>query len=74
MLLQLYVHPVEKYLHAEEELSFYDVIRRARQKAEIVIGYQQRGSGRVVLNPADKATRSLGRSTVEAFVVLAESA
>ena len=37
---ELYVFPVEKYLRAGEELSFFDVIRRARQKAEIVIGYQ----------------------------------
>ncbi len=74
MLLQLYVHPVEKYLHPEEELTFYDVIRRGRQKGEIILGFIVRGTGRVVLNPKTKAARSLSRDTVEALVVLAESA
>ncbi len=58
----------------EEQLTFYDVMRRARQKAEIVIGYSDRGSSRIVLNPKDKGNRRLSRQTVEAFVVLAESA
>lgn len=72
-MLQLYVHPVEKYLHPEEELMFYDIIRRGRQKGEVILGYSVRGSGDIILNPKNKAARSLSRETVEALVVLAES-
>jgi hypothetical protein len=35
--LQLYVNPVERYLHPDEQLTFYDAILRGRQKGHIVL-------------------------------------
>ena len=37
LLLQLYVNPMERYLHPEEQLTFYDAILRGRQKGHIVL-------------------------------------
>jgi hypothetical protein len=36
-ILQLYVNPVERYLHPDEQLTFYDAILRGRQKGHIVL-------------------------------------
>lgn len=70
---ELYVHPVERYLHPEEVLTFYDIILRGRQKQHIILGYSERGTSRIVLNPKNKGSRFYSHDTVEAFVVLAES-
>jgi hypothetical protein len=68
---EMYIRPGEMYLYDQEELSFYDIMARARQRHEIVIGYRLASQDRAVINPPNKlAARkwSLG----DVFIVLAE--
>ena len=58
------------YVHAGEEASFFTVIKRARQRQEVAVGYCD-SEGQIHLNPGDKAS---GRRWSEAdkIVVLAD--
>ena len=53
-----YVRNIELYIYAEEPASFFDVMARARQRAEVAIGYitdvSDAEARQVILNPADK--------------------
>ena len=52
-------------------MSFYEVLLRARQRREIVIGYRGANAEKVVINPPAKSER--GRwSLKDVFVVIAE--
>lgn len=67
----MYIRPGEMYLYDQEELCFYDIMARARQRHEIVIGYRLTSQDRAVINPPNKlSTRkwSLG----DVFIVLAQ--
>eukprot|EP00246_Nothoceros_aenigmaticus_P008992 TRINITY_DN2426_c0_g1_i2.p1 TRINITY_DN2426_c0_g1~~TRINITY_DN2426_c0_g1_i2.p1 ORF type:complete len:159 (-),score=36.27 TRINITY_DN2426_c0_g1_i2:472-948(-) len=68
---EMYIRTAEVYLYDQEELSFYDVMIRARQRQEIVIGYRKASSEKAIINPSDKATR-VKWSVSDVFVVLAE--
>ncbi|KAJ6297427.1 hypothetical protein OIU78_023050 [Salix suchowensis] len=59
------------YLSEGEELSFYEVLLRARQRREIVIGYRAANAERAVINPPAKTERRRW-SLKDAFVVIAE--
>ncbi|XP_022151987.1 ion channel CASTOR-like isoform X2 [Momordica charantia] len=68
---ELHIRQADLYLREGEELSFYEVLLRARQRREIVIGYRSANAERAVINPAAKNERrkwSLG----DVFVVIAE--
>ncbi|KHF98770.1 Ion channel CASTOR [Gossypium arboreum] len=54
---ELHIRLAELYLHEGEEMSFYEIILRARQKREIVIGYRLENAERAVINPPNKNER-----------------
>lgn len=51
---EMCIKPAEFYLFDQEELSFYDIMIRARQRREIVIGYRLANTERAIINPSDK--------------------
>ncbi|TYI38182.1 hypothetical protein ES332_A02G007800v1 [Gossypium tomentosum] len=68
---ELHIRLAELYLHEGEEMSFYEVILRARQKREIVIGYRLENAERAVINPPNKNERRRW-SVKDVFVVITE--
>lgn len=68
---ELHIRLAEFYLHEGEELSFYEIIFRARQKREIVIGYRLANAERAVINPPNKNERRRW-SVKDVFVVITE--
>lgn len=68
---EMYIRLGEIYLEDQEELSFYEIMVRARQRREIVIGYRLEDMERASINPRDKHTRRAW-SKNDVFIVLAE--
>ncbi|TYH26680.1 hypothetical protein ES288_A02G008000v1 [Gossypium darwinii] len=68
---ELHIRLAELYLHEGEEMSFYEIILRARQKREIVIGYRLENAERAVINPPNKNERRRW-SVKDVFVVITE--
>ncbi|CAI5962161.1 unnamed protein product, partial [Closterium sp. NIES-65] len=66
---EMYIRPAELYLTDGEELSFFEVAVRARQRMEIIIGYRLFTEDEAVLNPPDKAERRTW-SIQDTFIVL----
>ncbi|OMO75200.1 CASTOR/POLLUX/SYM8 ion channel [Corchorus capsularis] len=52
---EMCIKPAEFYLFDQEELSFYDVVIRGRERQEIVIGYRLANSERAIINPPKKS-------------------
>ncbi|KAH0763582.1 hypothetical protein KY290_019655, partial [Solanum tuberosum] len=59
------------YLCDSEELSFYEVLLRARQRREVVIGYRLANADKAVINPPAKTERRKW-SVKDVFVVIAD--
>lgn len=51
---EMCIRPAEFYLYDQEELCFYDIMVRGRQRKEIVIGYRLASTERAIINPQDK--------------------
>ncbi|GMN36174.1 hypothetical protein TIFTF001_005816 [Ficus carica] len=68
---ELQIRQADLYLREGEELSFYEIILRARQRREIVIGYRLATAERAVINPPSKSNRQRW-SVKDVFVVIAE--
>ncbi|TKV90240.1 hypothetical protein SEVIR_9G015700v4 [Setaria viridis] len=68
---EMQIRPSDLYLRDEEELNFFEVILRARQRKEIVIGYRLEGAERAIINPTDKVSRRRW-SPKDVFVVISE--
>ncbi|KAJ6696717.1 hypothetical protein OIU85_003102 [Salix viminalis] len=68
---EIQIRQADLYLSEGEELSFYEVVLRARQRREIVIGYRAANAERAVINPPAKTERRRW-SLKDAFVVIAE--
>ncbi|CAM8953655.1 unnamed protein product [Rhodiola kirilowii] len=68
---EMQIRPANVYLRVGEELSFYDVILRARQRREIVIGYRLANAEQAVINPPAKHEKRKW-SMEDLFVVIAE--
>ncbi|XP_022733690.1 ion channel CASTOR-like isoform X3 [Durio zibethinus] len=68
---ELHIQQADLYLHEGEELSFYEIILRARQRREIVIGYRLANAERAVINPPAKSERRRW-SEKDVFVVITE--
>ncbi|XP_068665240.1 probable ion channel CASTOR isoform X1 [Aristolochia californica] len=68
---EMHIRQADLYLHEEEELSFYEIMLRARQRREIVIGYRLSTAERAVINPPGKSERRKW-SSKDVFVVIAE--
>lgn len=67
----MYIRPAEFYLYDQEELNFYEIMLRGRQRKEVVIGYRLASAERAVINPPDKGTGqkwSLG----DVFIVISQ--
>ena len=67
----MHVRQADLYLREGEELSFYEIILRARLRREIVIGYRLANAERAVTNPPAKSERRRW-SLKDVFVVIAE--
>ncbi|KAF5465753.1 hypothetical protein F2P56_015731 [Juglans regia] len=68
---EMHIRQADLYLRDGEELSFYEILLRARQRREIVIGYRLANSERAVINPPAKGERRRW-SMKDVFVVIAE--
>ncbi|RVW75884.1 Ion channel DMI1 [Vitis vinifera] len=54
---EMCIRPAEFYLFDQEELCFYEIMIRGRQRREIVIGYRLATTERAIINPPDKSKR-----------------
>ncbi|XP_047071615.1 probable ion channel CASTOR isoform X1 [Lolium rigidum] len=68
---ELQIRQSELYLREDEELNFFEVMLRARQRKEVVIGYRLEDAERAIINPPDKVSRRRW-SRKDAFVAIAE--
>ncbi|KAF6173048.1 hypothetical protein GIB67_006424 [Kingdonia uniflora] len=68
---EMHIRQADLYLREEEELCFYEILLRARQRKEIVIGYRLSNAERAVINPPSKSERRKW-SLKDVFVVIAE--
>ncbi|KAL2485341.1 putative ion channel POLLUX [Abeliophyllum distichum] len=68
---EMHIRGADFYLEDGEELSFYEVLLRARQRREIVIGYRLADTERAVMNPPAKNERRAW-SLNDVFIVIAE--
>lgn len=63
------IRPAEFYLVDQEELCFYDIMIRGRQRREIVIGYRIGTSENAIINPPQKSQQRKW-SLDDVFVVI----
>ncbi|KAF6147870.1 hypothetical protein GIB67_014450 [Kingdonia uniflora] len=68
---EMCIRPAEFYLYDQEELCFYDIVIRGRQRQEIVIGYRLATAERAIINPVQKAFPRKW-SLDDVFVVISE--
>ncbi|XP_028053113.1 ion channel CASTOR-like isoform X3 [Camellia sinensis] len=68
---EMHIRRADLYLQDGEELSFYEVLLRARQRREIVIGYRLANAEKAVINPPGKNEKRRW-SLEDVFVVIAE--
>lgn len=66
------IKPAEFYLFDQEELCFYDIMIRGRERNEIVIGYRLAQMERAIINPSEKSVPRKW-SLDDVFVVIASS-
>lgn len=67
---EMYIRPANLYVYDQEELSFLEVMLRARHRMEIMIGYRLENAEKAVINPPNKgAVRRW--SLYDTFVVFA---
>lgn len=67
------IKPAEFYLYDQEELCFYDIMIRGRQRQEIMIGYRLPNAECAVINPENKAeTRKWSLDDVFVVISLGE--
>ncbi|CAM0878003.1 unnamed protein product [Alopecurus aequalis] len=68
---ELQIRQSDLYLREDEELNFFEVMLRARQRKEVVIGYRLEDAERAIINPPDKVLRRRW-SRKDVFVAIAE--
>ncbi|XP_061352770.1 ion channel CASTOR-like [Gastrolobium bilobum] len=68
---EMHIRQADLYVCEGEELSFYEIMLRARQRREIVIGYRFANAERAVINPPAKNDRRKW-SLMDVFVVITE--
>ncbi|KAG0498891.1 hypothetical protein HPP92_003582 [Vanilla planifolia] len=68
---EMQIRTADLYLREEEEMNFYEIILRGRQRKEIVIGYRLAEGERAVINPPVKDLRRQW-SSKDVFVVISE--
>ncbi|KAA8536575.1 hypothetical protein F0562_029053 [Nyssa sinensis] len=52
---ELCIRPAEFYLYDQEELCFYEIMIRGRQRQEIVTGYRLANTEHAIINPSHKS-------------------
>ncbi|XP_040380824.1 probable ion channel POLLUX isoform X2 [Oryza brachyantha] len=68
---EMCIRSAEFYLYEQEELSFFDIMVKARERDEIVIGYRLANTDQAIINPEQKSeTRKWSLDDV--FVVIAK--
>lgn len=67
----MHIRSADLYLREGEELSFYELLLRARLRREIIIGYRLANAEKAVINPPAKDERQTW-SVKDFFVVIAE--
>ncbi|KAK9058389.1 hypothetical protein SSX86_023231 [Deinandra increscens subsp. villosa] len=68
---EMHIRQADLYIEEGEELSFYEILLRARQRREIVIGYRSGNVEKAVINPPAKMEKRKW-SVKDVFVVIAE--
>ncbi|XP_072964522.1 probable ion channel CASTOR isoform X2 [Typha angustifolia] len=68
---EMQIRSADLYLQEEEEMNFFEIILRARQRKEIVIGYRLENAERAIINPPGKGVPRRWSSR-DIFVVIAE--
>ncbi|KAL5156314.1 Ion channel CASTOR [Glycine soja] len=68
---EMHIRKADLYLCEGDELNFYEIMLRARQRREIVIGYRLANAERAVINPPVKTDRRKW-SLKDVFVVITE--
>nr|6O6J_A Chain A, Ion channel CASTOR [Lotus japonicus]6O7A_A Chain A, Ion channel CASTOR [Lotus japonicus]6O7A_B Chain B, Ion channel CASTOR [Lotus japonicus]6O7A_C Chain C, Ion channel CASTOR [Lotus japonicus]6O7A_D Chain D, Ion channel CASTOR [Lotus japonicus] len=68
---EMHIRQADIYLREGEEMSFYEIMLRARQRREILIGYRLANAERAVINPPAKTGRRKW-SLKDVFVVITE--
>ncbi|KAM3320489.1 hypothetical protein P3S67_007689 [Capsicum chacoense] len=56
---EMQIRGAKVYLCEGKELSFYEVLLRARQRREIVIGYRLANTEKAVINPPAKTEKKM---------------
>lgn len=69
---EMCIKPAEFYLYDQEELCFYEVMIRGRQRQETVIGYRLADCDQAIINPPSKEQRRKW-SVGDIFVVISRS-
>lgn len=67
---EINIKPAEFYLFDQEELCFYDIMIRGRERCEVVIGYRLAHQERAIINPPLKSEPRKW-SLDDVFVVIA---
>uniref|UniRef100_A0A0E0JRJ6 RCK N-terminal domain-containing protein n=1 Tax=Oryza punctata TaxID=4537 RepID=A0A0E0JRJ6_ORYPU len=52
---EMCIRSAEFYLYEQEELSFFDIMVRARERDEVVIGYRLANADQAIINPEQKS-------------------
>ncbi|KAI3683326.1 hypothetical protein L1987_83829 [Smallanthus sonchifolius] len=68
---EMHIRQADLYIEDGEELSFYEILLRARQRREIVIGYRSGNVEKAVINPPGKMEKRRW-SAKDVFVVIAD--
>uniref|UniRef100_A0A0D9V8B9 RCK N-terminal domain-containing protein n=1 Tax=Leersia perrieri TaxID=77586 RepID=A0A0D9V8B9_9ORYZ len=69
---EMCIRSAEFYLYEQEELSFFDIMVRARERDEVVIGYRLANADQAIINPEQKSeTRKWSLDDV--FVVISKA-
>lgn len=69
---EMHIRQGNLFIEDGEELSFYEILLRARQRTEIVIGYRLGNVEKAVINPSGKMEKRRW-SMKDVFVVIAET-
>jgi hypothetical protein len=66
---EMCIKPAEFYLFDQEEIPFYEIVIRGRQRNEIVIGFRLANAERAIINPSEKL-QPRKWSLADVFVVI----
>jgi len=65
----MYIRPAELYINPGEQASFFDMMARARQRKEIMIGYKNHRDEAGIINPPNK-NELITWTAAHSFIVL----